>query len=147
MRAPRTSSSCAQSCDRASPDVKRFLACVQRPPATVDRGRRVMSNVVSKMLAAVIFCVLVGGCASAPPTATPTAPSSSAPRPAPAAGSLYDRLGKKEAITVVVDDFVANLLRDPIVKERFAVTDVPAFKALLVDQICEATGGPCKYKG
>jgi hemoglobin len=64
-----------------------------------------------------------------------------------AGGSLYDRLGGKPAITVVVDDFVGNVLSDDLIKTRFAATDGPAFKAKLVDQICEATGGPCKYAG
>ena len=71
--------------------------------------------------------------------------------PAPAAAvvtrSLYDRLGGKPAITVVVDDFAANILGDDRIRARFANTDAPAFKALLVDQICEATGGPCRYAG
>jgi hemoglobin len=61
--------------------------------------------------------------------------------------SLYDRLGGKEAITLVVDDFVANIANDTRINTRFVNTDIPAFKAKLVDQICEATGGPCKYTG
>lgn len=64
-----------------------------------------------------------------------------------AGGSLYERLGGKPAITVVVDDFVGNVLADDLIKARFAATDGPAFKGKLVDQICEATGGPCKYTG
>jgi hemoglobin len=63
------------------------------------------------------------------------------------AGTLYDRLGKTEAIKAVVDDFVANLLADDLIKARFANTDVPLFKQKLVDQICQATGGPCTYTG
>jgi hemoglobin len=76
--------------------------------------------------------------------------SASETKPAPAAaagGSLYDRLGGKPAITVVVDDFVGNVLTDDLIKARFAATDGPAFKGKLVDQICEASGGPCKYTG
>ncbi|CAN5830611.1 hypothetical protein BH11MYX2_BH11MYX2_30690 [soil metagenome] len=61
--------------------------------------------------------------------------------------SLYDRLGKKDAIVAVVDDFVANVAADARINSFFANTDIPAFKAKLVDQICEATGGPCKYTG
>jgi hemoglobin len=89
-----------------------------------------------------ILAIAFMACASTPAASTPP------PAAAPVAGpSLYERLGKKEAITVVVDDFAANILRDPVIKDRFASTDAPAFKGLLVDQICEATGGPCKYKG
>jgi len=47
----------------------------------------------------------------------------------------------------VVDDFVANIANDTRISARFVNTDIPSFKAKLVDQICEATGGPCKYTG
>ncbi len=59
--------------------------------------------------------------------------------------SLYDRLGGKDAITAVVDQFVANVAADPRVNAMFAGVDIPHFKQCVVDQICEGTGGPCKY--
>ena len=61
--------------------------------------------------------------------------------------SLYDRLGGKPAITAVVDDFVANVAADNRINGRFQGTNIPRLKTMLVDQICEATGGPCKYTG
>jgi hemoglobin len=61
--------------------------------------------------------------------------------------SLYDRLGGQPAIVLVVDAFVGNVLGDPRISGRFANTDVPRLKALLVDQICEAAGGPCRSAG
>jgi hemoglobin len=61
--------------------------------------------------------------------------------------SLYDRLGGKPAITAVVDDFVGTVASDARIKGRFANTNIPRLKAMLVDQICEATGGPCTYVG
>ena len=61
--------------------------------------------------------------------------------------SLYDRLGGKEAITAVVDDFVANVAADNRINGFFAKTDIPRLKRNLVDQICQATGGPCTYAG
>jgi hemoglobin len=66
--------------------------------------------------------------------------------------SLYQRLGGKKAITAVVDEFVANCAADPRINGFFAKTAadpkrLAKFKALLVDQICEAAKGPCKYKG
>jgi hemoglobin len=61
--------------------------------------------------------------------------------------TLFGRLGGKDGIKVVVDDFVANIAADDAIKARFANTDVPAFKQKLVDQICQATGGPCTYTG
>lgn len=61
--------------------------------------------------------------------------------------SLYDRLGGKPAITAVVDEFVANVAADQRINGFFGNTDIPALKGHLVNQICEASGGPCKYTG
>jgi hemoglobin len=66
--------------------------------------------------------------------------------------SLYERLGKKEAIAAVVDEFVSRVAADSRINAFFQATAsdpkrLAAFKARLVDQICEASGGPCKYKG
>ena len=61
--------------------------------------------------------------------------------------SLYDRLGGKPAITAVVDDFIGNVAGDTRINQRFATADIPRLKIMLVNQICEASGGPCKYTG
>jgi len=66
--------------------------------------------------------------------------------------SLYDRLGGQKAIIAVVDEFVGRVAADTRINKFFmAVASDPkhleAFKMKLVDQICEASGGPCKYKG
>jgi len=60
---------------------------------------------------------------------------------------LYDRLGGKDAITAVVDDFVGNVAADSRINGRFAKTDISRLKAMLVAQICAGTGGPCTYTG
>jgi hemoglobin len=61
--------------------------------------------------------------------------------------SLYDRLGGLEAITAVVDSFVARCAEDDRINRKFGQTDVPRLKKMLIDQVCEATGGPCTYTG
>ena len=61
--------------------------------------------------------------------------------------SLYDRLGGKDSITAVVDRFVANVGGDKRINGYFASTDLAKLKMHLVNQICEASGGPCKYSG
>jgi len=66
--------------------------------------------------------------------------------------SLYKRLGGKAAITAVVEEFVKNCATDTRINGFFKQTAgdpkrLAKFKANLVDQICEASGGPCKYKG
>lgn len=61
--------------------------------------------------------------------------------------TLFDRLGGQSAIVAVVDDFVANVVADKRINAFFANTEPTSFKAKLVDQLCQATGGPCKYTG
>ena len=61
--------------------------------------------------------------------------------------SLYQRLGGKEAITAVVDDFIGNVAGDANINKRFAGANIPRLKTMLVDQICAASGGPCTYTG
>jgi hemoglobin len=61
--------------------------------------------------------------------------------------SLYDRLGRKEAITAVVEDFVGRCAGDTRINAKFARSDVPRLKTMLIDQVCEAAGGPCTYSG
>jgi hemoglobin len=61
--------------------------------------------------------------------------------------TLYDRLGGKDAITGLVEDFIANVSADKRINLFFNGADVPGFKQKLSDQLCEVTGGPCKYTG
>jgi len=61
--------------------------------------------------------------------------------------SLYERLGGLDAINAVVDSFVARCAGDERINPKFARTEVPRLKKMLVDQVCEATGGPCTYTG
>ena len=61
--------------------------------------------------------------------------------------SLYDRLGGAAAVTAVVDDFVGRCAADSRINGKFARTDVPRLKAMLVEQVSAATGGPVQYTG
>lgn len=66
--------------------------------------------------------------------------------------SLYERLGGKVAITAVVDDFVSRVAGDSRINSFFSATAadpkrLATFKVKLVEQICEASGGPCRYTG
>jgi hemoglobin len=73
--------------------------------------------------------------------------NTSTAQPAPAAKSLYDRLGGKPAITAVVEEFVGRVAADKRINNRFMNTDITRLKGMLVDFICAATGGPCQYTG
>ncbi len=61
--------------------------------------------------------------------------------------TLYERLGGRDAIVAVVDDFVARCAADDRINGKFARTDIGRLKSMLVDQVCEASGGPCRYQG
>jgi len=84
-----------------------------------------------------VVAVVVAACASAPPE-TMSGPT------------LYQRLGGREGIKTVVDDFVANLAADPRVNSRFKGLDgarIARLQTNLADEICDATGGFCAYLG
>ena len=78
--------------------------------------------------------------------------ASAAPPQTSGAKSLYQRLGGKKGIQSVVNDFAARCAADQRINSCFAQTvadpkRLADFKQKLADQICEAAGGPCKYKG
>ena len=65
-----------------------------------------------------------------------------------ASATLYDRLGKRDAIALVVKDFVEQrVAKDNRINAFFANADIPGLEAKLIDQICQASGGPCTYTG
>ncbi len=77
----------------------------------------------------------------------------SAPLPAPAettAQSLYKRLGGYDALAAVTDDFIGRLAHDSQLGKFFAghsAASLKRIRQLVVDQLCETTGGPCVYIG
>jgi hemoglobin len=82
-----------------------------------------------------LFVTALAGCATMTGKTEPT---------------LYERLGGRHAIRLVVDDFVTNVAADSRVNARFKdmkPADVERFKSNLADQICQAAGGPCSYLG
>ncbi|NJN95558.1 MAG: group 1 truncated hemoglobin [Anaerolineales bacterium] len=61
--------------------------------------------------------------------------------------SLYDRMGGQAAIQAVVDEFLKNVAADNRINKFFANTDLARLNKLLVEQICQGSGGPCIYTG
>ncbi len=61
--------------------------------------------------------------------------------------SLYERLGGEAAISAVVDDFAGRVLKDDKINMKFAKSNAPRLLFHLKEQVCAATGGPCKYTG
>ncbi|MGO9830405.1 MAG: group I truncated hemoglobin [Myxococcaceae bacterium] len=91
---------------------------------------------------------LLAACATTP--STPSGPESAAPKAASTSASgatLYQRLGGRDVIDAFVATFVANVGHDPRIQLRFLFTDLDGLRGHLSAQICEASGGPCKYTG
>jgi hemoglobin len=67
--------------------------------------------------------------------------------------SLYDRLGGLAPISVVVSDFLDELVPDPLLNENPAIDAArqavpkPYLKYQVTAMVCQATGGPCQYHG
>jgi hemoglobin len=64
--------------------------------------------------------------------------------------SLYKRLGGYDAIAAVTDDLLARMATDPTIAPLLRGVNESRLKKirqLLVDMLCEITGGPCIYTG
>jgi hemoglobin len=61
--------------------------------------------------------------------------------------SLYTRLGGRPALEAVVDGLVTRATKDPRIQDFFKETNLKHLRTQLVEQLCAATGGPCRYEG
>jgi hemoglobin len=59
--------------------------------------------------------------------------------------ALYDRLGGREGIRAVVDDFYDRLLADEDLGPFFADADMEKLRRTQTDFLCQAAGGPETY--
>ena len=59
--------------------------------------------------------------------------------------TLYDRLGGREGIRTVVDDFYDRLLADEELGPLFEGADLESLRKTQTDFLCEAAGGPETY--
>ena len=75
--------------------------------------------------------LLVTACA-APPAASPT---------------LYERLGGEKVVRFIADDVIDKSANDPRTARSFKDVKLARVKDKLFEQICELSGGPCKYTG
>jgi hemoglobin len=90
--------------------------------------------------------LLLADCASVP-AAAPAAAPATATRTGP---SLYQRLGGYDGIAAFTDDFLGRATSDPVIVPFFkglTTADLQRIRQHLVDQLCNATGGPCFYPG
>jgi hemoglobin len=85
-----------------------------------------------------------------PPPQVVEVPVAEAPPAAPPQPPLYERLGGHEGVTGIVDSFTSNIAADKRVAMYFSKTTGPKldyFKAMLVAQLCDLSGGGCEYTG
>lgn len=64
--------------------------------------------------------------------------------------SLYQRLGGYDALAAVTDDFIGHLATDPQLSRFFTGLSTDSkirVRQHVIDFLCLATGGPCKYIG
>ena len=87
-------------------------------------------------------------------TDTGSAMATTSATEAPKPKTLYERLGGKDGVAKVVDDFLAIVKDDKRINHFFAkvVADksgkkMDALKASINDFVCKATDGGCDYKG
>jgi hemoglobin len=60
---------------------------------------------------------------------------------------LYQQLGSTVGIEKIVDALLVEIEHDPQIVHHFRDTDIARFRKLLIEQLCELSGGPCKYTG
>ena len=74
-----------------------------------------------------------------------------APLTPPAPPALYLRLGGSKGVAIIIDTFADNLLADKRLRRSFGRMKsgprLERFKKALADQVCEMTGGECRYTG
>lgn len=61
--------------------------------------------------------------------------------------SLYERLGGQASIDAVVENLLYRIADDPDVVIFFANTNIDLFAESLASQLCDVSGGPCRYEG
>ena len=87
-------------------------------------------------LLALIVTTLSGCVQPAPRAASP-----------PARDALYHELGETPGITRVVDMFFLRINADARINTLFAHVDHDDLRRLVIEQLCQAAGGPCVYSG
>ena len=61
--------------------------------------------------------------------------------------TLYESMGGESVLRTAVDHFADNVQTDNRINFTFAEADISKFKRLIFEQLCNLSGGPCKYTG
>lgn len=94
-----------------------------------------MVNIMKRFLCILVAAIAVG-----------MSPLGAAQQP-PQNDQVFASMGGKAGIRKVVDDFLSIAVRNPRIKESFEDVDMEHLAAMLTDQFCMLTGGPCRYEG
>ncbi len=81
---------------------------------------------------ALLCAALAAGACAAPPAAPPT---------------LYERLGGAPVVERVVDAVIERTSTDPRTARSFRDVKLARVKEKVREQLCELSGGPCRYTG
>ncbi|WP_372625529.1 group 1 truncated hemoglobin [Arsukibacterium sp.] len=65
----------------------------------------------------------------------------------PTQPALYQRLGADQGINAIVDGLLFEIEHDDRIVHHFSDTDISRFRAMLAEQLCDLSGGPCQYSG
>jgi hemoglobin len=80
-------------------------------------------------LSVLLACAALAGCASATPD------------------RLYRQLGGQPGVEALVEALLERLADDDRIAARFADTNIGRLRRMLIEQICNLSGGPCAYSG
>ena len=96
---------------------------------------------------AVIFALVLSACVGPQAQSPAKASRPEASTSLASSGTLYRELGGKDGITKVVDLVLAKVDNDLRINLFFEKTDHKDLRNLVVEQFCQASGGPCVYSG
>jgi hemoglobin len=60
---------------------------------------------------------------------------------------LYDRLGGEAGVSAIAGSLIDRVSADPKLGRSFKDSNLNRIKTLLAEQICDLSGGPCRYSG
>lgn len=60
---------------------------------------------------------------------------------------MYRAVGELAGVSALVDAALTEIGNDLRINVLFSETDMPYLRARLIEQICQAAGGPCTYTG
>jgi hemoglobin len=86
-------------------------------------------------------------CSAAAPGAAAPGEAAAGAAPPGTAPSLYERLGGEAGVAAIANSLIDRVAADPRIGGSFKDTNLAHIKKMLAEQICELSGGPCRYSG